>query len=559
MLLTIISPNILFGKIKLTRLFTDNMILQQQTNNAIWGWSDPGATVTVKASWGEKNTAIAGKDGKWELFIKTPSYGTGFTISISDNNDTIVIKNVAIGEVWLAAGQSNMGFALGSSFGGEEEAASADMPNFRIFRSSREHWHEPLEQPRDLLAKWKTCTPEVALKTSAVAYYFGKKLYEELGIPVGIIQQAYAGTPIEGWMPNEIQMNDPRFVALLKDIEKKPLKVSEEDALKKWQKEYDVYKAKIAKGITMKNRTRELKPPSIVKPARLGNQVPSHIFNAMIYPIRPYGIKGIIWYQGERNSKYADQAANYRKQLALLINYYRTSWNELSDGNVPKDFPFQFTQLPSWHSPQSVPVEGVEATWAVNREMMRLVNNEVENTGMVVSIDTGDSIVLHPHNKKPLGIRHAYIALKNTYGKNFVADGPRYKNQKITGNKIIISFDKESLGSGLVAAKKEKINSFAIAGTDRKWHWAKAVIKGNTIVLSSPEVLKPVAVRYAWAMNPSQRNLIYNKEGIPASPFRTDEWPLYNPNDKLVKVSKPAKHKGKKQEGKDWDRPKMIQ
>ncbi len=561
LVIALITPNISFGKIKLTALFTDNMILQQQTKNTIWGWSNPGNKVTVKASWGARSTAKADENGKWQLLLDTPAYGTGFTISISDKDETVEIKNVAIGEVWLAAGQSNMGFAVGSCFGAEEEAKVADMPDFRIFRSSREHWHEPLEQPRDLLAKWKVCTPEVAARTSAVTYYFGKKLHQELGIPVGVIQQAYAGTPIEGWMPEDIQVGDKRFDALTVEIAKKPLKISKEDALAKWEKQSEIYQKKIANGETMKNKTRELKPPTIVKPAIMGHQIPSHIFNAMINPIRPYGIKGAIWYQGERNSKDAAQAAHYRYQIALLINYYRTSWNEMSGGNVSKDFPFQITQLPSWHQPQSKPVEGVEATWSVNREMMRLAVQDVENTSMVVTIDTGDSIALHPKNKKPIGIRHAYQALKNTYGKDFVADGPSYKESKIQGNKVVIRFDKESVGSGLIPAKAEPLNTFAIAGADQKWHWAKAEIKGNAIVLSSKEVSKPVAVRYAWGMNPSQRNLLYNKEGLPASPFRTDDWSLYDPN-KEVRVTKPTKEKkakGKKKEAKDWDRPVMTQ
>jgi len=553
------SPKIETESLLLPRLFCDNMILQQQMKNTFWGWAKPGEKITVKASWGSQASTRADADGRWKLFLETPSFGTGYTLTISGEKDTIKIKNVAIGEVWLCAGQSNMGWAMGNCFGAEEEA-HINLPNLRIFKSAREHWHAPLEMQRDRLSHWKPCTPESAAETSAVSYWFAKKLHLELGIPVGIIVQAYAGTPIEGWMPWEIQKDDPRAQAHKAELDATAERqiasgMTVEKALAEFEKALAEYNAKIDAGETMKNSFKPLSPPIITKPANLGHQYPSHIFNAMIYPIRPYGIRGIIWYQGERNAKNVPQAFHYRKQLAMLINYYRSSWNKLSGGNVPADFPFQFTQLPSWTAPQTEPVEGLSAPWAVSREAMRLVTYDVPNTAMAVSIDTGDAVALHPKNKKPVGIRHAYLALKQTYGKNFVDYGPRFKKQTIKGNKIILEFD--SIGSGLVPARPGKLDAFAIAGKDRKWHWADAEIEGNTVVVSSPEVPQPVAVRYAWAMNPSQRNLLYNKEGIPASPFRTDDWPLFDPDAEIVTVKKPAKT-GKKSEA-DWERPKMTQ
>jgi sialate O-acetylesterase len=273
----------------------------------------------------------------------------------------------------------------------------------------------------------------------------------------------------------------------------------------------------------------------------------------MIHPVRPYGIRGAIWYQGERNAKDVPQAFHYREQLALLVGYYRSSWHELSGGNVAKDFPFYFTQLPSWFPPQTDPVEGLTAPWAVNREMMRLVAEEVPNTGIAVAIDTGDAVALHPKNKQPIGLRHAYLALERTYGKIAVGSGPRYKKQAIRDDKIILEFD--SIGRGLMAAKPGPLNSFAIAGADRVWQWAEAEIKGNTVVLSSAAVPQPVAARYAWAMNPSQRNLLYNREGFPASPFRTDNWPLFDPKAEIVTVDKPEQENEKS--GVDWERPTM--
>ena len=543
------------AELRVSKIFSDEMILQQSTKNAVWGFASPGEKVTVKASWGAKVTTTADELGNWKVMLPTPETGTGHRLELKGTN-TIQINNVAIGEVWLCMGQSNMGWALKNTFGAEQEVTSAELPNLRIFKSSREHWHKPLRAPRDLLAKWQSCTPDVAGNTSAVSYYFARKLHEELKIPVGIIVQAYAGTPIEGWMPAEIQKHDPRTRASIENYIKLSRRFNQEQALEQFENELNDYRATIAAGKTMKNAFKQLSPPIITKPAVLGHQYPAHVFNAMIYPIRPYGIRGAIWYQGERNSKDVPQALNYRRQLAQLINFYRSSWHHHSEGHVADDFPFYFTQLPSWNPPQIKPVESVESPWVVNREMMRMVTTEVPGTAMAVTIDTGDSIALHPKNKKPIGIRHAYLALKNVYGKNIVATGPRFVSHSVQGSRIILKFD--STGSGLMAADNGSPNAFAIAGRNREWHWAKAEIKGKTIILSAKEIKEPIAARYAWAMNPSRRNLIYNREGIPASPFRTDNWPLFDvKKDTSVTVHKPEKPSG--YQAVDWNRPSMTQ
>ena len=550
--------------LRLPSLFGDHMILQQNMKNTIWGWADPKEQITVTASWGASASAQANADGGWKVLLDTPAFGTGHSLKITGSK-TIEIKDVAIGEVWLCAGQSNMGWSTGNSAEAELEA-NVNLPNYRIFKSGREHWHEPLKEKRDLMGQWKTCNPESAAETSVVAYNFGKKLHLALNVPVGIIQEAYAGTPIEGWMPWEVQQDIAQSKEQKAEMDKSAKRQldgkgeSREKSLAAFNQEMTDYNKQVAAGETMKSKNRELKPPYIKKPADLGNQYPANIFNAMIYPVRPYGIKGAIWYQGERNSKTVPQAVAYGEQLKRLISYYRSSWHELSGGNVAKDFPFFFTQLPSWEPPQTQPVEGVEATWSVNREAMRLVSMEMPHTGMAVGIDCGDPVALHPQNKKPIGIRHAYLALKEVYGKDIVASGPRYLSQKIEGNKIVLNFD--STGSGMMPAKPGKLDAFAIAGADKKWHWADAEIAGNKVIVSSKDVPTPVAVRYAWAMNPSQRNLLYNQEGLPASPFRTDTWALYDPNNPDVGVEKPEKTdeaRDAKRSYQDWERPRMTQ
>lgn len=528
------------AEVRLPAILGDDMILQQEMGAPIWGWADPGETVKVVGSWGNKARATTGADGKWKVFLQTPSHGGPHTLKITGTNE-LTIDNVMIGEVWLCAGQSNMGWRLSAVFDGREDAAAADYPNIRIFRSERKHSPEPQE---DVVGKWVPCAPDSAATCSAVSFYFARKLHQELGIPVGIVLQAYAGTPIEGWMPKEIQMKDPRTRKNVEEVDAESAAYDRALAKKQLERAHERFKAGTRRG-----------KPVLRTPGNWGHQYPGNIFNGMIHPVRPYGIRGAIWYQGERNAKDVAQAANYLNQLPLLIRYYRSSWHELSDGNVAEDFPFYFVQLPGWRPAQSEPVEA-EAAWAVSREMMRLVARSMPNTGVAVSIDTGDEILLHPKGKKPIGLRLAYLALKKTYGKDFVDYGPFFNSHQIEGDKMVLTFD--SVGSGLMAGKKGPLNSFAVAGQDQMFVWADAVIKGDTVILSARGISAPVAVRYAWAMNPSQRNLLYNKEGLPASPFRTDDWPLFDAKNyapaEQVKPKKPAGYEPSR-----LPRPRMTQ
>jgi sialate O-acetylesterase len=401
------------AKIELHSLFGDNMILQRDASNSLWGWVQPGATVEVKASWGSTAKTKADENGKWIVLLNTPNPGTGHHLTISSGRDIVKIKNVAVGEVWLCAGQSNMGFALGMMFTGEEDVPRANHPNYRIYKSAREHWHEPRERSRDRLAKWNACTPESAAEASAVSYYFGQKLHLELGIPVGIIIQAYAGTPIEGWMPKETQMDDPRTMAFAGDMDERSNRggngqTQRKAALATYEKELADYNARVDAGDIMKNKVRKIGPPFILRPPNMGHQYPANIYNAMIRPVVPYGIRGMIWYQGERNSKHVSQAFHYRNQLPRMISHYRSIWHNGSWGSVNDNFPVFITQLPSWKAPQTEPVEGLDSPWVVNRESMLEATRSSVNVGLAVSIDTGSEINLHPKNKKPIGIRHAY-------------------------------------------------------------------------------------------------------------------------------------------------------
>jgi len=522
----ILLPSSTSADVRLPAIVGDNMILQQRTGAPLWGWADPGERVTVAGSWGRQASTVADENGKWKTCLDTPSHSGPYTLTVKGKNE-ITIDNVIIGEVWLCAGQSNMGWRLSATFDGEKDTASADFSNFRIFRSGRCHSHKPQES---CLGQWVPCTPQTAATCSAVSFYFARKLHQELQIPVGIVLQPYAGTPIEGWMPKEIQLGDPRT---RKNVEQ----MDAESAA------YDPAAAKkqLARALENWKQGKRKGKPRLRTPSNWGHQYPGNIFNGMIYPVRPYGIRGVIWYQGERNAKDVAQAANYVNQLPMLIDYYRSSWHQMSDGNVARNFPFYFVQLPSWLPDQTEPVEA-DAAWAVSREMMRLVARSVPNTGVAVSIDTGDDILLHPKDKKPIGLRLAYLALKRTYGRDFVEYGPFYKSHRIEGNSVVLTFD--SIGSGLMMGRDGPLNSFAIAGKDREFAWADAVIEGDSVVVSAKDVPNPVAVRYAWAANPSHRNLLYNQEGIPASPFRTDDWPLFDAENYVpveqIKPQQPA-------------------
>lgn len=545
------------AQLKLPTFFADYMVLQQNSSNAIWGWAKPNTKVTVLASWDEKSIVKSDDEGNWKAFIKTPSHCINQTIIISSSKEELMIMQVAVGEVWLCLGQSNMGWSLRNCFNGEKDAAIADNSLLRIYKSDRQHWHEPKEDCTT--GKWYVSSPPSARETSAVAYYFGSTLQKQLDVPVGIIVQAYAGTPVEGWMPWSVQKDNARSIRHKDELDKTSkrqneiLDITDEKAKQNFVDELELYNQKMVQGDTMKNSVKRLMRPIITKPANLGNQYPAHIFNAMVNPLVGYGIKGAIWYQGERNSKTVQQAVDFKVQLQLMIRYYRDEWNKASNGNVADDFYFSLTQLPSWGILQSSPVEDLIAPWAVSRNVMFELAKEDNNIGLAVSIDTGSPILLHPKNKRPIGKRHAFGIINKVYQQSDIGHGPFYKSHEIKNNSIVLSFD--GVGSGLMTAREGQLEGFAISGKDGKWYWADASIKDDRIVVSSKNVSNPIAVRYAWAMNPSQANLLYNNEGFPASPFRTDDWPLFKQGVEEVKVNKPMKPQG--YTAKDWYRPMM--
>ncbi len=485
--------------VKLPAVIGDNMVLQQGRKLSIWGWAEPGEEVTAGVSWHSMSWAVtADANGKWVFKMNPPKAGGPYEMTISGKN-VIRIKNIMVGEVWVCSGQSNMQWAVSQSANAEQEIAEANYPKLRLFTVERKVADQP--QP-DCSGSWTSCSPQTVPGFSAVAYFFGRELHKTLGVPVGLIHTSWGGTPAEAWTKRGVLKADADFKPILarydEAVAKYPQAKQEyEQKLEEWKQA--VEKAK-AEGSQVPRRPGELFGP--------GNpNSPSGLYNAMIAPLIPYSIEGAIWYQGESN---AGRAYQYRKLFAAMIKNWRDDWGQ-------GDFPFLFVQLANF---KAVNPEPAESDWAELREA-QLMTLTLPNTGMAVIIDIGDANDIHPKNKQDVGRRLALWALGTTYGQKMDYCGPIYKSMKVEGDRIILNFD--HVGGGLAAAADEPLRGFAVAGADRKFVWADAKIAGDTVVVSSDKVSEPVAVRYAWADNPVCN--LCNKEGLPASAFRTDDWP----------------------------------
>ncbi|MHB9057020.1 MAG: sialate O-acetylesterase [Paludibacteraceae bacterium] len=640
-------PFSLFAKITLPALFTDNMVLQQQSDAPIWGKATPGKNVTLQASWDKKTYQTkAAVDGTWRLKVKTPAASlTPYSLTISDGK-AVTLHNVLIGEVWICSGQSNMEMPLadwGKIADYEKEIAAADFPNIRLLQVEKS---TSLSLQSDLKVSggsWKVCSPATIPLFSATAYFFGRNLYQNLQIPIGLIHSSWGGTTAEAWTSEQSLEKMPDFADFVREVKKMPSGDVERDNLMNqklvnWKNELIAkdrgYKANEAiwakldmddsdwksmfvpqfwdeqgftdfdgviwfrKTITIptewqghditlnlgmvddndvtffngqqigstegwdRSRTYNI-PGKLVNQGKTVITVrvfdsgggggfhgdkeavnislsadkkinlsgywqyavglnlketpqpiltqntqnnPTSLYNAMIHPLIPYAFRGVIWYQGEAN---VDRAYQYRELFPLLILGWRKQWNA--------DFPFYFVQLANFLPQKAQPESSV---WAELREAQANALH-LDNTGMAVIIDIGEGGNIHPKNKQEVGRRLALLARNKTYGQNVVSSGPMYESYFVENGKIRIKF--KNTESGLTTRSKEALNGFAIAGPDHTFYWADAVIDGNEIIVSSPKVEFPVAVRYAWADNPAC-NLI-NQANLPASPFRTDEWP----------------------------------
>jgi sialate O-acetylesterase len=438
------------ANISLPEIFSDNMVLQQKSDVILWGWAKTGETVTIMGDWMDQEIMTkASNQGTWRITLKTPLAGGPYNIHIKGNNE-LILKNVLIGEVWLCSGQSNM--EMSAQWGinnADEEIQNADWPTIRLFTVNAATSGYPQDH---LSGKWVVCTPEEMKTFSAIGYFFARKLNKELGVPVGVINSSWGGTAAESWMPEEvIQKND-----LLREAAAKQ------------------------------------------KPVPWGPVEPARIYNAMISPLIPFHIAGVLWYQGEANTI---NAYAYKEMLTALIKSWRSKWEY--------DFPFYYAQIAPYK--YGNPFEGVEV-----RDAQRKVL-EVPNTGMVVLSDLCDTLNIHPKNKQDAAMRLANLALNRTYKKSIPEDsGPLYKSMTIDKNKAIISFDH---CEGLHAIG-DKLTYFEIAGENKVFYPAEAKIKDQQVIVQSKMVKTPVSVRFAWK-NTAIPNL-FNTANLPASCFTTE-------------------------------------
>lgn len=494
--------------VKLPDLFSDNMVLQRGINAPVWGTADPGEAVTVTLG-DQKQTATADNNGKWMVKLAPLTAGGPFDMTVSGKN-SLTRHNVAVGEVWVCSGQSNMEFVLRGAMNAQQEIADANYPMIRSVNIVKKVADQPQTEAR---GQWAVCTPQAAGGFTAVGYFFGRELHKALGVPVGLIHSSWGGTPAEAWTNHATLQNDPELKTIqdawAKRLERYPQEKADYDKkLADWQVEAD--KARAA-GQPQPRR------PAAPQGADSSNY-PSNLYNGMIAPLIPYGIKGVIWYQGESN---AGNGKLYQKLFPAMIQNWRQDWGE-------GDFPFLFVQLANFMKREEQPSE---SGWAELREA-QLKTLALPHTGMATIIDVGEADNIHPKNKQAVGHRLALAALATEYGQNVEYSGPIFDSMTIEGNKIRLRF--KHLGGGLTVGAEgipaldesngnQKLVGFAIAGADKKFVWADAKLDGDSVVVSSDQVPNPVAVRYAWGNNPAAN--LYNKAGLPASPFRTDDWP----------------------------------
>jgi sialate O-acetylesterase len=489
--------------VKLPSIFSDHMVLQKNVAAPVWGWADPGEKVTVTIA-GQTQTATADAAGNWKLKLGKISADSPLTLTVAGNN-TIVIEDVLLGEVWLGSGQSNMQLPVNDVTNAWQEKNSAKFPQLRMFTVAR---HPATTPQTNCEGKWLVCAPETVGGFSAAAYFFGRELHQKLAVPVGLIHSSWGGTPIETWTSMNRMEAKPELTPVLKNWQKTLHPYDEEKAQAEYVSALEKWTNNAAK-LKAEGKTVPPQPQKKGDP-RLDKNYPANLFNGMISPIIPYAIRGAIWYQGENNAA-SDLAKLYSIQLSLMINDWRQRWDE-------GDFPFAWVQLPNFHPRTTNTVETNYNNWCVVREEM-LKTLAVKNTGMAITVDVGEANNIHPKNKQAVGHRLALWALAKVYGKEIPYSGPLPDGQKIKGDEIILSF--KHTDGGLVA-KDGDLKGFAIAGEDHHWVSATARIQGNKVIVSSSEVKSPKAVRYAWAANPDCN--LFNGAGLPASPFRTDDW-----------------------------------
>jgi sialate O-acetylesterase len=462
--------------VRLPALVGDHMVVQRNVPVPVWGWAAPGEQVTVTFL-GQTHAATPAANGRWQVALPATPAGGPYVMTIKGQN-TLTIKDILVGDVWLASGQSNMELPLRDKnapapgaypliVNAEQEVAMADFPQIRQFTVKKVVAYQPQTESEGY--DWKVCSPSTAGSFSAVGYFFARDLYQRYHVPIGLISSPWGGTPAEAWV-------SPEALKQLPDFQHKVTALAQ----------------------------RPARPEPLEKDAQ---NTPTVLYNGMIAPLQPYAIKGVIWYQGESN---VGRAAQYRTLFPALIRDWRARWGA--------GVPFLFVQLANFTPALPLPAE---SDWAELREAQAQAL-ALPRTGMAVAIDVGDGADIHPANKQDVGHRLALVARQVAYAdKSVVAAGPTFQRMSVRGNQVRLTFT--NLGAGLVLKSgNSTLSGFAVAGADQQFHWAAATLVGSEVVLTCAAVPVPVAVRYDWANNPLGN--LYNKDGLPAVPFRTDQW-----------------------------------
>jgi len=474
----------------------DRMVLQAGAPLPVWGMAAPGETVTVTLG-GKSVSGVADVSGRWRVTLPKQKAGGPLRMVVAGETNELQFEDVLVGEVWLGSGQSNMQWPVSKSANPAEEIAAAQYPRIRLFHVERTVATAPQD---DCKGVWMECTPESVAEFSAVLYFFGRELHQALGQPLGLIHTSWGGTPAESWVSREGLESDADLKRIVETWDRNLAEypaafAAYQEELKAWEEA-----AEKAKAAGQEAPKRPTAPRGADNP-----WLASGLYNAMIHPLVPFAVKGAVWYQGESN---AGRAYQYRKLFPAMIEDWRAAWGY--------PLSFHFVQLANFML--SLPEPG-ESQWAELREAQTMTLS-LERTGMATIIDIGDALDIHPTNKQDVGKRLALNALARDYKKRVAYSGPVFKSMKVRGAEAQVRFDHVNGG---LAVRGEALKGFAVAGEDKKFYWAEAKVVGKSVVLSAPEVAAPVAVRYAWADNPVCN--LYNGAGLPAVPFRTDDWP----------------------------------
>ena len=491
------------AELKLPAIISDHMVLQQKQANPIWGWDTAGTKISVTFS-GQTKTAEADADGKWTVRLDAVPANAQPQTLVIEGTTKREIQDVLVGEVWMCSGQSNMGFQLKEDWNGDLEALASKLPNLRLIKVPQVGTQE---SKTDFNGAWKASVQDSAAGFSAVGLLFGRYLHEILEVPVGLIDNSWGGSAAEAWVRRSSLESDSRFALLMENTAKKEADLQS-------QKAEDDYAAAVEKhNAAVETAKAEGKPapraPQSPKSWLTGNQRPGNIFNGIVHPTLGYGLKGVIWYQGESN---AGRAHEYRELFPFMIAQWRKEWAQ-------GDFPFYWVQLADFNPEAAKPGD---STWAELREA-QTKTMQLPNTGQAVIIDLGEGRDIHPRNKHDVAARLVRWALVKDYGFTLPFRSPEYQSLQIEGAKATVTLD--CFGSFLRPFDVEAAVGFALCGEDKVWQPAKGKVVGkNKVEVTSDAVPVPIAVRYAWADNPVCN--LFSNDGLPITPFRTDTFDM---------------------------------